>query len=143
MRYIFPAFFLFYCCVENHEQHIIASVYDKDLFISDVIAEMPTDILDSTGFFQQYINNWVRKEIMLYHAEINLDSDFKNYNKQIEDYRNSLLIYAYQQQLLKQNFDTTISSKDISEYYQKYQDEFKLNNRIKYSQKTLNFSITI
>ena len=50
--------------------------------------------------------------------------------KQIDEYRSSLLIYAYQQQLLNQNFDTMISNQSIVDYYNQYQDEFRLNSSI-------------
>jgi hypothetical protein len=59
-----------------------------------------------------------------------LSSDIQNYEKQIEDYRASLLIYAYQQELINQNFDTSIDYTQIESYYNHYRDEFKLSKNI-------------
>ena len=67
---------------------------------------------------------------MVHHAELNLDKKEILFDKQIEDYRYSLLIYAYHQQLLNYNFDTSISNNEILNYYNRYKKEFKLNQDI-------------
>ena len=101
--------FVLFSCAANVGDDIIASVDDSELFLSDVLREMPSNIEDSAYFVQYYMDKWIREKLMLYHAELNLSIDMKDYEKQIDEYRSSLLIYAYQQQLLNQNFDTMIS----------------------------------
>ena len=117
-------------CFNNNEGRIIASVNEKDLMLEEVLEEMPIQIEDSSFFVERYMNNWIRKQLMIYHAEINLSSDIQNYEKQIKEYRASLLIYAYQQELINQNFDTSISLKQVTDYYNQYKDEFKLSKNI-------------
>ena len=117
-------------CFNNKEGRIIASVNEKDLMLEEVLEEMPIQIEDTSFFIERYMNDWIRKQLMIYHAEINLSSDIKNYEKQIKEYRASLLIYAYQQELMNQNFDTSISLKQVTEYYNQYKDEFKLSKNI-------------
>jgi len=132
----FP-YFIFICiivifssCIDNTEDTIIASVNEDDLLLSDVIKEMSLQTSDSTFFVRHYMNEWIRKQLMLYHAEINLSIDMQDYHKQIDEYRSSLLIYTYQQQLINQNFDTTITIESITDYYNQYKEEFKLNKNI-------------
>ncbi len=117
-------------CLQKEEKHKIASVYGKDLLLSEIISEMPDQMEDSIYFIEKYTNSWIRRQLMVHHAEINLDKDLLTYNKQIEDYKYSLLIYAYQQQLLNYNFDTTINHEDIHAYYYQYKDELKLQKDI-------------
>jgi len=117
-------------CFSKEEGKIIASVNEKNLFLNEVLAEMPNQIEDSAYFVEKYMNDWVRKQLMIYHAGINLKSDLQDYEKQIEQYRSSLLIYAYQQELLNQNFDTTIAFNEIESYYEQYKNEFKLTKNI-------------
>ena len=117
-------------CFNGNDQRVIASVNEKDLLLSEVIKEMPGSTEDSAFFVDRYINTWVRKQLMIYHAEINLSSDLIDYKKQIQEYRESLLIYAYQQELINQNFDTTITSQKILEYYNRYREQFKLVENI-------------
>ncbi len=122
--------FVLFSCAANVGDDIIASVDDSELFLSDVLREMPSNIEDSAYFVQYYMDKWIREKLMLYHAELNLSIDMKDYEKQIDEYRSSLLIYAYQQQLLNQNFDTMISNQSIVDYYNQYQDEFRLNSSV-------------
>ena len=117
-------------CFNNNEGRIIASVNEKDLMLEEVLEEMPIQIEDSSFFIERYMNDWIRKQLMIYHAEINLSSAIQNYEKQIKEYRASLLIYAYQQELINQNFDTSISLKQVTDYYNQYKDEFKLSKNI-------------
>jgi hypothetical protein len=124
------AVFMLTSCFNNEKGRVIASVNEKDLLLSQVLKDMPNQIEDSTFFVEKYMNDWIRKQLMIYHAEINLSSDIQNYEKQIEDYRASLLIYAYQQELINQNFDTSISYTQVESYYNQYKDEFKLSKNI-------------
>lgn len=121
---------LFSSCFSNDDDSIVASVNEKKLFLSDVLNDMPSQIEDSAYFVEKFMQDWIRKELMVSYAEINLNTDLLNYEDQIEDYRASLLIYAYQQELLNQNFDTVISLSEIEDYYQQYKDEFKLSKNI-------------
>jgi hypothetical protein len=117
-------------CFNNKEGRILASVNEKNLMLEEVLEEMPIQIEDSSFFVERYMNDWIRKQLMIYHAEINLSSAIQNYEKQIKEYRASLLIYAYQQELINQNFDTSISLKQVTDYYNQYNDEFKLSKNI-------------
>jgi hypothetical protein len=128
--FFFTSVFILTSCFNNEKGRVIASVNENDLLLSQVLKEMPNQIEDSTFFVEKYMNDWVRKQLMIYHAEINLSSDIQNYEKQIEDYRASLLIYAYQQELINQNFDTSISYTQVESYYNQYKDEFKLSKNI-------------
>jgi hypothetical protein len=117
-------------CFNNDDQKVIASVHEKDLLLSEVIKEMPKATEDSAFFVERYINIWIRKQLMIYHAEINLSSGMLNYEKQISEYRSSLFIYAYQQELINHNFDTTISPYAVTDYYTQHYEEFKLVKNI-------------
>ena len=120
----------FSSCIKSNQQNLVASVYEKDLYMKDLLNEMPQQTTDTSFFKQHYIDNWIRKELMLYHAEINLSTELKNYEKKIEEYRSSLLIHVYQQELINQNFDTTITEQQIENYYDQYKSKFKLQKNI-------------
>lgn len=117
-------------CFKSDNKQIIASVNEKDLLLSEVLKEMPKATEDSSFFIERYVNLWIRKQLMIYHSEINLSSDLLNYEAQIAEYRSSLLIYAYQQELINQNFDTSVTANEISNYYNQYREEFKLVKNI-------------
>ena len=121
---ILVIFSMLFSCSSRKKDNLIASVNGKELFLSDIIKQMPSHLEDSLYFLDKFMNDWIKKELMISHAEMNLSTDLLNIEKQIEDYRGSLLIYTYQQELLNQQFDTSISNKEIEKYYEEYKDEF-------------------
>jgi len=95
----------------------------------DVVPE-GTSKNDSLEITAAYINNWVRQELLLKRAEDNLEESNRDFSKRIEQYRNSLIIYAYESELVKQKLDTAVSMAEIEEYYQKNQSNFRLRENI-------------
>ncbi len=131
MKFVFiPFLFLFMSCVENHDNKILASVYDNDLLKSDVYNDIPDNIIDTTFYINKYVKNWIRKQLLLHNAEINLNNDIYNFEKQIEEYRSSLMIYAYQKELVNQNFDTILDQYEILDYYNLNKEKLILNKNI-------------
>ena len=122
--------FLLLSCFSKDKARVIASFNEKELFLSDIIDGMPDEIEDSAYFAEKFMNDWLRKELMISYAEMNLSTDLLEYTEQVEDYRASLLIYAYQQELLNQNFDTAIDFSEIKAYYEEYKDAFRLSKNI-------------
>ncbi len=110
----------------------IAKVYDKYLYSLDLIDVVPpgTSKNDSMEITAAYINNWVRQELLLKQAEDNLEETNRDFSRQIEQYRNSLIIYAYESELVKQKLDTIVTTAEIEEYYQKNQNNFHLRENI-------------
>ena len=117
-------------CIYQDDRRVIASINEKELELSVVLDEMPNQIEDSAYFVEKFMNDWIRKELLLSHAEMNINMDLFEFENQIEDYRESLLIFAYQQEILNQNFDTMISSLEIQDYYNQFKDEFILNENL-------------
>ena len=123
--FLFSLLIGFSSCIKSNQQDLVASIYEKDLYMDNLLDEMPEQTTDTSFFKQHYIDNWIRKELMLHHAEINLNTELKSYEKKIEEYRSSLLIHVYQQELINQNFDTTITEQQIQNYYDQYKSKFK------------------
>jgi len=117
-------------CSTKEKDDSIASVNGKELSLSEIIDHMPDQIEDSLNFCDKFMEDWIRKELMISHAEMNLNIDLLDLNQKIEDYRGALLVYMYQQELLNQSFDTVIPQIDIKEYYENYKDEFVLRKNI-------------
>ena len=117
-------------CSSDNKSIVIASVNNKELLKEDLLTEIPKQLEDSAYFVEKFINDWIRKELLLSNAEMNLSAELVLYEKQIEEYRSSLLIYAYQQELINQNFDSTVSFNDINDYYQLNKNEFILAKNV-------------
>ena len=118
------------CNSLSSEDKLLVSLYDKDLYFSEISNSLPEDKTDSTAFVQSYIDSWIKKQLLVAQAEMNLTDALKDVEDRIDDYRNSLLIYAYQQELIKQNFDTLVSKEEIQNYYNENGDELELKENI-------------
>lgn len=110
----------------------LARVYDRYLYHEDVADLIPSDLTkaDSLAFLQNYINVWAKDQLMVLKAEYNLTEDQKNFDKQIEEYRNDLLKFAYRQQYIAQNLDTNISGSAVRQSYQSGSADFMLKENI-------------
>jgi len=106
----------------------VVKVYDKYLYQDDIEALVPegTTPQDSALKVKNYVDVWVRKQLMIKKAELYLTDEQKDVERQLEDYRASLLIYKYKEKFLAESFDTTVTPNEIKEYYQQHQDDFKL-----------------
>lgn len=110
----------------------IARVYDQYLYPKDIKDIVPegTSLKDSIDLVNAYINNWIRQTVILKKAEDNVNYNRADIEKQLENYKNSLIIYLYEQQLVGQKLDTTIVKKDIEEYYNANKNNFELKKSI-------------
>ena len=114
------------------KEKAVARVNDKYLYRDDLKDVVPagTAANDSIEITAAYINNWVRQELLLKQAEDNLDESSRDFTQQIEQYRNSLIIYSYESELVKQKLDTVVTTAEIEDYYQKNQVNFNLRENI-------------
>jgi len=129
--YVLLFFLIFlFSCKNKFNEDIVATAYGEDLFLSDVIKEIPLNTIDSSFVIKNFIDDWVNKRILLHHAKINMDIDQDEYDKKINDYKNSLIIYNYEQQLVDQNLDTVITIDQIQNYYINNVENFVLNQNI-------------
>ncbi len=117
-------------CLDSDNHGILVTVYEDELSMNHILNNLPEDMLDTSFFLERYQDKWVRTKLMEHHANINLNDDLKDYEKQVDEYRSSLLIFEYQQQLVHQNFDTNITDQEIKEYYANYKENFKLHKNI-------------
>ncbi|HQV01214.1 MAG: hypothetical protein JNK61_05345 [Bacteroidia bacterium] len=110
----------------------VARVYDKYLFKNDLIKIIPkgASAADSMQAVRNYIDNWIKQNIILRKAENNLNDDEKNVQPQLDNYRNTLITYIYQRELIKEKLDTTVTENEITEYYQTHKNNFALRQSI-------------
>lgn len=101
-----------------------------------------TDPQDSIQKVQSFIDEWVRQTLLLQKAELNLASEMKRFEKELENYRKTLIIYTYQEKLVEQLLDTTVTEEEIMAYYRDNPSNFELRNNIVKAQ-YLVFSRTI
>ena len=116
---------------KKSKEIIVAECYGKYLYESDLNSlAQGVDATDSIARVNAYIDSWVRQQLLLHQAEANLSPGELDFTKQIEEYRNSLVVYAYETQLISQKLDTVISEAEIETYYEQNKESFVVRNTL-------------
>lgn len=111
------------------EDPVLARVGDKYLYASDVAdllkaAQTAADSAEMTG---RFVDDWVKRQLILIKAETYLPSEAEmDIDKRVRDYRESLLVYAYENELIMQKMDTIVSPDEIAQYYVDHEESFEL-----------------
>ena len=115
-------------CHSDNKDVVVAEAYGHLLYSSD-LQEITKNMSpeDSATVADNYINQWIQQTVVLEQANISIKNSFE---KELEAYRNSLLIYEYEQQVIKERLDTTVSEKELSEYYFANEENFTLQTSI-------------
>jgi hypothetical protein len=110
----------------------VARADDKYLNKSEITQRIPDGMneRDSMTLAQNYINKWIQNEILTRKAIESLNSDEQDFTQQMEDYRNSLLLFALEQKLVKMYLDTNVTEQEIVRYYDENRSQFELKGNI-------------
>jgi len=117
---------------EKDSTGIVARVFDDYLYKSDLKGIVPDGFSkeDSLAILKDYINNWITQKLIINYAEKKLSSDELDFTKQLDEYKNSLIIYQYQRILISQKIDTNVTNGEIENYYKRNINNFQLKENI-------------
>ena len=111
---------------------VVASVYDENLTLSD-LQEMIPDFdasADSVTIQSYYIEQWTQKQALAHEAERSLTHQEKNFDKQLKDYYQTLLIFAYENKKVEELLDKEVPENEIETYYQAHKSDFEMRKNI-------------
>jgi len=110
----------------------VAKVYDKYLYLSDIQHIFPEKVTkdDSIALAKSYITTWIKTQLIVNKAELNLPAEQLDINQQIDAYRSSLLIYKYEDQMIKEKLDTTVTDEEMEAYFNQNTASFVLEENV-------------
>lgn len=106
----------------------LVEVGGRFLYCEDVQAVLPVGLSagDSASFVEDYVRNWV-EDILLYDkAEDNIP-DNDEVERLVDNYRKSLILHIYQQELIRQKLLKEVTEAEVEEYYQNNLHLFKVD----------------
>ena len=133
MRYVFLLLILLVSSCQLKEvssDKIVARVYNHYLYASEVNDHIRANLssADSTSMAKNYINAWVKEQLLLEKAVFNLNpSQQTSLENLIRQYRNDIFIKTYQEEWLKSRMDTLVTPQEIEAYYKENKQNFKLH----------------
>lgn len=109
----------------------LAQVYNKTLLLSQLDAVVPegTPPSDSALLVSAYVQRWVREQLLMYEAERNIPKDL-NIDQLVRDYRASLVRFNFEEQVIAARLDSTVSERELRDYYENNKDQFQLESTI-------------
>lgn len=116
----------------TNSETLVASVGNSFLFEADIanLIEPGMSAEDSATITQQYVRNWIKKELLIKEATNNVRIDQSEIERKVADYRYTLLSYEYQKFRVQQLLDTMVTEEEIQEYYTSNQENFALRQNI-------------
>jgi hypothetical protein len=112
-----------------HDDEVVAKVGREKLYRSQLENYIPSGLSseDSTNLALQYIKSWATEKLFVGLADSQLSKSEKDVTKELEEYRNSLLRFRYEQRYLNERLDTVITYSEIETYYNGHKDLFVLD----------------
>lgn len=124
--------FVFVACSSSKDEIPLAKVGNKTLYYSDLMLDLPENISkeDSTIIVQSEIRQWIISELMLEEANSYLSKKEKDFSRQIEEYRKSLLIFEFEKKWVLNHIDTMVTKDEILNFYNSNTYDFELKTNI-------------
>ena len=121
-----------YFTFKNNEKEAVARVNDIYLYKEDLanIFNSGLSKQDSILLANSYINNWVKQQLLLSKAQLNLEDSQSNFDELVKKYREDLFINSYKEAVVKQYLDYEIKPEDIDKFYNENGQNFKLNEEL-------------
>lgn len=120
---------IFTACETANKEKPLLRVFDSYLYPSDIEGLVKGSVSkeDSIAIVENYISQWIQQMVVLDKAKNNIS---KSFDKELQNYKNSLITYEYEQTMIKQLLDTSVSDAEIQQYYETNKENFLLKNNI-------------
>lgn len=112
-------------CSHKNDDDVVARAYGNYLYRSEIADLVPEGATaeDSVIIVTNYVNQWLQQQVVLEKARKNVK---KNFDKELQNYKNSLLAYEYEQLVVAELLDTNVTDSEIESYYTTHQENFVL-----------------
>lgn len=87
-------------------------------------------VKDSTYNSKKVIDKWATESLFYQEALKRLNTDEVSVEKQVEEYKRTLINYIYQSRLIEANLDTNVTGQEIENYYNEHRDNFILKENL-------------
>lgn len=114
------------------KDNFVAQVGSNYLYEKDIQNLIPpgTPNNDSITMLRQYINSWALKHLLLAKAQEELSKADKDVERELEEYKNSLIAYRYEKQYIETRLDTLITEQEAREFYINNSQNIELHNSV-------------
>lgn len=121
-----------YFTIKKETKQAVARVNNTFLYKEDIkeIVASVNNKQDSILVTTNYINNWIKQQLLLSKAEINLENETDKFEELVKKYRQDLYINSYKEAVVQEYLNTDISNDDVQKFYSENSQNFKLNEEL-------------
>ena len=128
---LIPCLFLIFlvaCASRIEEQDNLLQTESYTLTKADLLALSPEfgSEEDSIKWVKTFLKSWKRDRSFLESAQKILESSELDFEKQIEDYKHSLIRHRYEEWIVSKYLDTLVTKEEIQSYYAQNKSSFLL-----------------
>jgi hypothetical protein len=109
---------------------IAAEVGDYYLTVDELVKVFGKDWQSKTNKVDDFIRIWAKGKVVGIEAENTLTEKDKDFSKEIDSYKTSLLKYTYEAKLLDSALNLEVSQREIQAYFELNQKNFELKENI-------------
>lgn len=121
-------------CLSSCKQKdpVVAEAYHTKLYLSQLAAQIPDSYTpaDSVQLAQILIEDWIKQQIILHEAQQALPLKSQNFEKEIGEYKNTLLVNAYFKLLTSDSSQFVVSDEELEQFLKKYESRYTVNREI-------------
>ena len=116
---------------DRKDDKLLVRVYNKPLYLSEMDGMFPESAStnDSLLIINAFVENWIRDALMLYEAERNIPLDL-NIDKLVRDYRASLIRHNYENIIVSESLDSTVTEEQLLGFYENNKEQYELQTPI-------------
>ena len=114
-------------------ERIVARVGKSELTATEVGSAVPASLTgaDSVAYAELYVDRWVRRILKVREGEELFSESAGDIERQVEEYRQSLLVRRVDQYYVERSTtDTLITDDEVKAYYDAHRSDFKLDRTL-------------
>lgn len=114
------------------DEIIVVEAFSKSLSLDSISSLIPDNMSydDSTMLADRIINSWIREQVLLAQAEKSLSDQDPQFARQIQTYRNALLVSEYESSYVDSRLNRVITEEEITEFHNTNPELFKLSEHV-------------
>lgn len=111
---------------------VAARAYDRVLSWNDLSAQIPDDLdaEDSTALATRLMEGWLREQVMLHQAELELQAADLDFKEELEAYRNALVMHRYEERYVAERLNEEVTEAEARAFYDAQSALFPVNDYV-------------
>jgi hypothetical protein len=129
---VMASLFMVSCGSDNSNDDALARVGNDYLYRSELDGLIPRGLSpqDSIQRSKSYIESWINHHILLQKAGEEVKSSMKEIDRQVENYKQDLVLAEYEQRYLADHLDTAVTPRQVEDFYRENASMFDLHDYV-------------